>query len=141
MNWSQATAMLQGAFARMDGHYGKPVFDEWVLITFNDNNGHILHYNGPRKEGFIKSFSSDVKMLLTQLSGVEHHLGDFEFVRQGSGTLFDAYMVVGDRVYLICNHTGETMDNITRDPRWLSAQVPFVELTDKFRHDPLISDY
>jgi hypothetical protein len=38
------------------------------------------------------------------------------------------------------------MDAITKDPLWLGAQVPFVELSDKFRADPLalpqqIGDY
>jgi len=30
------------------------------------------------------------------------------------------------------------MDAITRDPHWLAAQVPFVELSDAFRADPLV---
>jgi hypothetical protein len=29
------------------------------------------------------------------------------------------------------------MDGIASDPHWLGAQVPFVELSEKFRADPL----
>jgi hypothetical protein len=29
------------------------------------------------------------------------------------------------------------MDGITKDPLWLSAQEPFVDLSEKFRSEPL----
>jgi hypothetical protein len=29
------------------------------------------------------------------------------------------------------------MDGIAKDPLWLGAQVPFAELSDKFRADPV----
>jgi len=32
----------------------------------------------------------------------------------------------------------QSMDVIAKDPLWLAAQVPFVELCDKFREDPLV---
>jgi hypothetical protein len=48
-------------------------------------------------------------------------------------------MVVGRGIYLICNNTVQSMDSITKDPLWLGAQVPFVELSEKFRANPLVS--
>jgi len=48
-------------------------------------------------------------------------------------------MVLGEGLYLICNHTADSMDKITKDTRWLDAQVPFVELSDKVRSSPLIA--
>jgi hypothetical protein len=63
--------------------------------------------------------------------------GDFEFAWYGSGTGFEAFMVVGPRMYLIWNNTGNSMENLSKDPRWLKAQVPFLELTESFRVDPL----
>jgi alpha-amylase/alpha-mannosidase (GH57 family) len=30
-------------------------------------------------------------------------------------------------------------DGIAKDPLWLGAQVPFVELSDKMREDPLVA--
>ena len=32
------------------------------------------------------------------------------------------------------------MDGISKDPLWLGAQVPFVELSEKFCADPLVAD-
>jgi len=66
-----------------------------------------------------------------------HGVGDFEFARNGVGTKVEAFMVVGQGIYLICNNTSADMDTITKDPLWLSAQVPFVELSDKFRANRL----
>ena len=47
-------------------------------------------------------------------------------------------MVLGPGFYLICNNTSETMDTIAKNPRWLTAQVPFAGLSDKIRSSPLI---
>ena len=47
-------------------------------------------------------------------------------------------MVLGRALYLICNNTRETMDAIAKNPRWLGAQVPFAELGDKIRANPLV---
>jgi hypothetical protein len=40
-------------------------------------------------------------------------------------------------VYLIWNNTVLSMDRITTEPRWLAAQVPFLDLTEEFRADPV----
>jgi hypothetical protein len=44
---------------------------------------------------------------------------------------------LGSGAYLICNNTAESMESITKNPRWLSAQVPFAELSDRMRDNPL----
>ena len=46
-------------------------------------------------------------------------------------------MVVGRGLYLICNNTRESMDTIAKNSRWLGAQVPFAELGEKIRANPL----
>jgi hypothetical protein len=46
-------------------------------------------------------------------------------------------MALGDGVYLLCNNTQSTMDDIAKNPKWLSAQVPFAELSDKVRSNPV----
>ena len=45
---------------------------------------------------------------------------------------------LGPAAYLFCNHTTKSMQDIRRDPKWLAAQEPFVELSSKFRDDPLV---
>jgi hypothetical protein len=123
----------------MNARYQKPVFDEWAIISLLENKGHLLAYIGPRKEGFQKNFLADAGSLRAGLLTAEHEVGDFDFARHGTGTSFESFMVLGKGLYLICNNTVQSMDAITKDPLWLGAQVPFVELSDKFRADPLIA--
>ena len=54
------------------------------------------------------------------------------------GTGFESFMVLGKGTYLICNNTVQSMDGIAQDPLWLGAQVPFVDLSDKFRAEPVV---
>jgi hypothetical protein len=72
------------------------------------------------------------------LLGGQTNVGDFEFARHGIGTGFESFLVLGPGLFLICNHTAQSMDAITQDPLWLAAQVPFVELSDAIRADPLV---
>jgi hypothetical protein len=65
-------------------------------------------------------------------------VGDFEFTRQESGTGFESFLVLGRDLYLFCNNTQHSMDDLARDPKWLSAQVPFVELADQIRASPVV---
>jgi hypothetical protein len=55
----------------------------------------------------------------------------------GRATMIEAFLVLGQGLYLICNNTLESMDSLTKNPRWLGAQVPFAELADKVRVSPL----
>ena len=121
----------------MNARYQKVVFDEWALISLAAHKVVVLAYLGPRKEGFQKNFLTDVGGLREGLLNLDYNVGDFEFARQGVGSAFESFMVVGKGVYLICNNTVQSMDGITKDPHWLVAQVPFVELSEKFRADPV----
>jgi hypothetical protein len=35
------------------------------------------------------------------------------------------------------NNTAQSMNEITKNPKWFSAQVPFVDLSEKFRSNPV----
>ncbi len=122
----------------MDARYNKTVFDEWAIISLADQKGRVLTYIGPRKEDFKQNFLADAGPLRAGLLTPQHGVGDFEFARHGVGTGFESFMVLGHGLYLICNNTVQSMDGITKDPLWLGAQVPFVELSDQFRADPLV---
>jgi len=121
----------------MHAEYKKVVFDEWAIISLAEKKGLVLAYIGPRKEDFKRNFLVDAGALRSDLLAQKHAIGDFEFARHGVGTGFEAFIVLGDGLYLICNNTVQSMDGITKDPLWLSAQVPFVEMSDRFRSDPL----
>ena len=138
MTLDEVISSIKTCAGQMDGRYGKAVFDEWAIVSLAENKGRIWAYIGPRKDGFRLNFANDVSALRAGLVSTRHHIGDFEFSRQGVGTNFESFMVIGEGLYLICNNTVQTMDAIAKDPLWLSAQVPFVELCEKFRQDPLV---
>ena len=137
MTLDQATELIKSCAEQMNARYEKVVFDEWPVVSLAGRKGRLLAYNGPRKAGFQKNFLTDVGGLREGLLNKEYNVGDFEFARHGVGSAFESFMVVGQGTYLICNNTVQSMDSITKDPLWLGAQVPFVELSDRFRADPL----
>lgn len=137
MTIDQAVKQIQLCADQMNDLYQKVVFDEWAVVSLENNRGRLLAYIGPRKAGFQKNFLADAGPLRQGLSQKQWNAGDFDFARHGVGTGFESFMVLGSGLFLICNNTVQSMDGISKDPLWLSAQVPFVELSDKFRADPL----
>lgn len=138
MTIDQAVKQITSCADQMNDRYRKVVFDEWAVVSLADHKGRLLAYSGPRKAGFQKNFLTDAGPLRKGLLRQQWNVGDFEFARHGVGTVFESFMVLGQDTFLICNNTVQTMDGISKDPLWLSAQVPFVELSDKFRGDPLV---
>src|SRR6266581_1625280 len=137
MTLDEANKRIRGCAERMNKLYRNVVFDEWAIVSLEQQKLKILAYLGPRKDDFQKNFAVDVQELRADLLSRRHSIGDFEFARHGVGTKLEAFVMVGDGLYLICNNTAKSMSAIAKDPLWLSAQVPFVELSDQFRSDPL----
>lgn len=137
MTIEEAVKKIKLCSEQMDARYGKTVFDEWAIISVGEGKGRLLAYIGPRKSDFQKNFLTDIGPLRAGLVARDNNVGDFEFSRHGVGTGFESYMVIGDGVFLICNNTVQSMDAISKDPLWLGAQVPFVELSEGFRDNPL----
>lgn len=140
MTLDQASKLIKACAEQMNARYKKTVFDEWAIVSLGEKKGRLLTYIGPRKQGFQENFLADAGPLRSGLLAAEANLGDFEFARHGVGTGFEAFMALGQGIFLICNNTVQSMDNITQDPLWLSAQVPFVELSDQVRGDPVTLD-
>jgi hypothetical protein len=128
---------IKSCAEQMNARYGSPVFDEWAVVSLVENKARVLFYTGPRNDDFLKNFAQDISALRADLLGGKYGTGDFEFSRHGTGTGFESFMVLGQGLYLICNNTSESMDAIAKDARWLNAQVPFVELAEKIRANPL----
>lgn len=137
MTLEEASQQIRATMERMNAHYGGIVFNEWAVLLFREGAARILNYTGQRKDDFQKHFGADLGALRAELTNPRYAVGDFEFARHAVGTQFEAFMVLGAGVYLICNNTGASMDQIAKDPRWLNAQVPFAELSDKIRANPL----
>ena len=130
MKLSEMMRVIRACAAQMDAQYGQTVFDEWVVVSLREPQARVLSYVGPRQEAFAKNFTRDLGGLRASLLKGEHQVGDFDFARHAAGTSFEAFMSLGDGKYLICNNTQSSMDEIAKNPRWLSAQVPFAELSE-----------
>lgn len=137
MNLDETMNAVRSCATQMNAQYGQPVFDEWAVVSLAQQQARVLGYVGPRNDEFLKSFADDLGPLRMALTSGNYQIGDFEFARHGTGTKFEAFMAVGDGVYLICNNTQSTMDAIAKNPKWLSAQVPFAALSDKVRSSPV----
>ena len=137
MTLDEMAGQIKSCAEQMNSRYGGVVFDEWAVVSLAENKARVLFYTGPRNDEFLSSFVKDLGALRAELLGGRHGVGDFEFSRHGVGTVIEAFLVVGQGLYLICNHTRESMDSIAKNPRWLGAQVPFAELADKVRANPL----
>jgi len=138
MTLDEATKQIRVCGQKMNQLYGKVVFDEWVVISLAHHKARILFYVGPRNDDFLRHFATDLGSLRAELLNTKYSIGDFEFARHGVGTGFEAFVVLGEGLYLICNNTQATMEDITREPKWLNAQVPFAELSEAVRPDPLV---
>ena len=139
MTLDEAKGLIKTCAGQMNAQYGKTIFDEWAVISLTENKARVLAYVGPRNDDFLKNFANDLGSLRSELLDANYGTGDFAFARHGTGTRFEAFMVLGAAIYLICNNTHETMDTIAKDPKWLNAQVPFAELGDKLRTSPLVA--
>ena len=136
MQWNDAINLIQACGARMTALFGKPVFDEWAILKLN-GIATVSYYSGPRPSSFIATFAHDSAALSRETGGRKYSPGEFEFARDSGGTAFDVFVVLGGGCILVCNNTDAAMTDIRKHPEWLKAQVPFVEMTEKFRADPL----
>ena len=137
MKLDEAIHSVKQGFKKINEAYGRTVFDEWAIISLQSIQGTIYDYSGPRHSDFQKNFLENLIPLRAEIDNDELEPGEFAFSREAPGTNFDAFIVLGDNLFLLCNHTEKTMEEITRDPRWKKAQQPFVMLCEKFRNNPL----
>ncbi len=137
MNLADARSAVIIAFGRMDSLFKRPLFDEWVLVKLGTEAGAILAYQGPRAESYQRRFKTDIAPLQTEIQGRKMAIGDFEFAPNAHGAHFDACIRLGTGAYLFCNNTRATMNDLRKDPLWLTAQKPFADLAAQFREDPL----
>jgi hypothetical protein len=132
MKLADALDRVQKCAEQMNARYGKTVFDEWALVSLRRGQEKIVSYDGPRRDDFQKNFVSDLGSMRAELLTAKHEPGHYDFARHGVGTGFEAFVCVGDELYLICNNTQRSMDDIAREQRWLEAQKAFAELTEHF---------
>ncbi len=137
MTIEDISAKIKACAQQMNTRYGSIVFDEWAVVSLAENKARVLFYTGPRNDEFLHNFVKDLGPLRSALHDAKFGVGDFEFSRHGVGTRIEAFIVLGHGLYLLCNNTQNTMDAIAKNPRWLTAQVPFAEMAEVIRASPL----
>jgi hypothetical protein len=136
MTLEELSAKIKTCAQQMNARYGAIVFDEWAVVSLAENRAQVFFYTGLRNDDFLKNFAADLGPLRAELHNQKYGVGDFEFSRHGTGTHIEAFVVLGGGRFLFCNNTQTTMDAIAKNPRWLDAQVPFVDLAEAIRTDP-----
>lgn len=139
MKWSDASALIEKTLAKMNSLYGETLFDEWAVVRLGTQPATVLAYHGGREEDFKTALPRDAAPLLQEAADRKFGPGDFEFARFASGSRHDAGMMLGRDTYLLCNNTARSMLQLRESPLWISAQVPFVQMSEKFRSDPLVA--
>jgi len=138
MTLDESIELINTTAERMNQLYRDRVFDEFAVVALVQNKARLLKYIGPRREEFQRNFLADIHEFKPELIANKHNIGDFEFSQSGFGTKVEAFLVLSDGIFLLCNHTSRSMADIARNPMWLSAQVPFVEMSDRFRSNPVV---
>jgi hypothetical protein len=137
MTLDDANRLIKSTAIKMNELYGKVVFDELAVVSLAHQKARVLAYTGPRNDVFLQNFAKDLGALRSQLLTGGYSVGDFEFSRHGVGTGIESFVMLGDGIYLFCNNTQRSMDEIARDARWLNAQVPFAELGEAMQASPV----
>lgn len=125
----------------MDELCSATVFDELVIVEVVGEATYLRWYHGPRREDCIANFRGDTALLRKEShSRFSNHyeVGGYEFVPDGAGTQAEAFLTVGEHLYLIFNNTALSMAEIAANPLWLRAQAAFAELAESFQSDPLV---
>ncbi len=138
MSPTDAYSTISSAMARMSALYGRTLFDEWAVVRLGPRSANAEHYEGPRLPEFLASCHRDIEPLRREAASRSHEPGDFDFARTSSGTSIDALVKIAADAYLLCNNTGLSMEEIRGKPEWLKAQVPFANLAERFRTDPVV---
>lgn len=123
----------------MNEAYGRPVFDELAIVQVTDVSTLSLHYyEGAREAEFLNEMMEDSVALRNDVGDTRNNLGgEFGFTREGGGEGIDAYICLGPRIFLLCNNTAQSMEEVTKDGRWLQAQGEFLNASQYFVVDPL----
>jgi hypothetical protein len=132
----EVIAAATAAEQAMDQAFHKVVFDELAIVSFRNQEVRLLWYKGPREDVFSARFAQETASLRGEARGRLFHgpysPGELEFVMDGLGSEVDAFIVLGEELYLVFGHTDKPMAEISKDPMWLAAQVFFVGLSERF---------
>lgn len=139
MDLPTAIGRIEKSFAKLNTAYGREVFDELAIVSLAGDQPELLHYVGPRGDKFLADFAEDSIALRKESNeSGPYEGGEFNFTRDGDGFGLDAFICLGPRIFLACNHTAKSMKEITEDPAWLDAQGEFLNASQYFAVDALV---
>ena len=139
MNLNQAIHRIGKCVAQMNDRYEDVVFDEWAIVSVENEQLRLADYTGKRTD-FLPRFFEDAGALRNRILTGKYSSGHFEFSHTGVGTGFESFVFLGNDMFLIWNNTAKSMDDIVRNPRWLGAQASFADLTDRLCIDPVVRE-
>ena len=137
MNLDTATNRINRSFDKMNEAYRRPVFDELLIVGRSAGGVELLHYSGPREDTIMDTLADETAALRQAGGHLDPRPGEFDFTREGVGSDFDAYICLGKDLFLLCNNTEKSMEEVTADPNWLAAQGQFLNASQLFAVDPL----
>lgn len=138
---NDAIELVKSTSVAMDSICSQPVFDEFSIVQLKAEKLYLCWYHGQRRDEHIRMFKQDTALLKKESRSRyvnRYDVGDYEFVLDGSGTQSESFLVVGENLFLICSNTRKSMADISANPLWLKAQTAFIEMSEKFRFDPLV---
>jgi hypothetical protein len=141
MTLQDAAQLVRLADIAMKKDYKRAVFDEYAIVGAVGKQANLFWYEGPRKSEFVREFDTETAALRAESRSRftnRYEIGDFEFTPEGVGSQSEAFLVLGDGLFLICGNTQLSMAQIEKDPLWRAAQKHFVDLSDHFRLNPLV---
>lgn len=137
MKLDAALTRIEQSFAKMNEAYRRPVFDELLVVSRAGGEVALLNYEGPREDSIMDSLMDETVALRQSGSHLNTTPGEFDFTREGVGSDFDAYICLGEDLFLLCNNTEKSMEEVTADSNWLAAQGEFLNASQWFAVDPL----
>lgn len=138
MDLETAANRIERAFTKMNDAYRRTVFDEFLIVEAQGDLVKLHYYIGPRENSIMDSLDDETIALRESGRHINSTPGEFDFTRDGVGSDFDAYICLGQGLYLLCNNTEKSMEEVTADPRWLNAQELFLNASQYFAVDALV---
>lgn len=115
----------------------KEVFDEVLLVNFHGDTLRLNWYKSTRNEREIRaSFLKDFKLIRDEIVEGDYLPGDFHFDNEAKGSVFDSFIYIGDRQYLVLNSVELSMNEVKEYGNWIAAQPYFVNLAAQFEGNP-----
>lgn len=137
MNILEIQSAVQTALDAMNRVYdpkgAKEVFDEVLLVSFHGDTLYLDWHKSTRSEPEIRaSFLKDFKLIRDEIVEGNYLPGDFHFDNEAEGSVFDSFIYVGNRQYLVFNSIELSMNEVKKYGNWIAAQLHFVNLSAQF---------